>query len=177
VSPYGRADIVATLGKVMTYDWDRFLADRIDGLSPEVTKAGLALGGYRLAYADQPGPALRGREADGKLIDQSYGAGFIVKDDGAVDMVVWDSAAFAAGLRSGDRILAINGMEYARARLLEALRASSDPGKKQTELIVRQGRAIRTIALDYSAGIRYPRLEKAGEGDGSLDRLLEPRTR
>jgi hypothetical protein len=32
------------------------------------------------------------------------------------------------------------------------------------------------LTLAYSGGLRYPRLEKSGEGEGSLDRLLKPRT-
>jgi hypothetical protein len=38
------------------------------------------------------------------------------------------------------------------------------------------GRRYPTIRLDYSGCIRYPRLENMGEGETSLDRLLEPRT-
>jgi hypothetical protein len=41
---------------------------------------------------------------------------------------------------------------------------------------VKQDSNYRTIRLDYSFGLRYPRLEKSGEGEGSLDRLLQPRT-
>jgi hypothetical protein len=32
------------------------------------------------------------------------------------------------------------------------------------------------LTLAYSGGLRYPRLEKTGEGEGSLDRLLKPKT-
>lgn len=172
-SPYTRDDVVRTLGQVMPYDWDGFLTQRIDRLSPEVTKAGFELGGYRLVYGDTPGPMVRGREASQHMIEQVYGAGFVVKDDGTISTVVWDSPAFRAGLRDGDRILAVGGVEYARTRLLEALRAGASGGR--IELVVKQGHNIRMNALDYSGGIRYPRLQKTGEGEGSLDRLLKPR--
>ncbi|MCE7795250.1 peptidase M61 [Sphingobium sufflavum] len=176
LSTYGRADIVAALGQVMPYDWEGFLTRRVDSVQPELPKAGLELGGYRLVYRDTPGAAVREREADSKLIDQSYGVGLTVKDDGFVSAVIWDSAAFRAGLRVGDRVVAVNATEYSRARFLDALRNGAEGGNgRRTEVIVRQGKAVRTIALDYSGGIRYPRLQKTGEGDGSLDRLLKPR--
>ena len=47
---------------------------------------------------------------------------------------------------------------------------------KPIELIVKQDNAFRIIRLDYSFGLRYPRLVKMGEGEGSLDRLLRPKT-
>ena len=43
-------------------------------------------------------------------------------------------------------------------------------------LIIKQGSRYRNITLDYSGGIRYPRLEKTGEGESSLDRLLARKT-
>jgi predicted metalloprotease with PDZ domain len=173
ISPYTRADVVTALGQIMPYDWDGFLKQRVDNIQPQVTKTGIELGGYHLVYGDIPGAAIRTRETENKLLDQSYGVGLTVKDDGTLTTVIWDSASFRAGLRTGDRIIAVNGMEYARARFLDALRDGTNRGR--TELIVRQGRAFRTIALDYSGGIRYPRLQKTGDGEGSLDRLLKPR--
>ncbi len=176
VSPYTRADLIAALGQVMPYDWAGFFIQRVDTVQPDLSKAGLELGGYRLAYGTTPGAAVRERESDGKLLDQSYGVGLTVKDDGTITAVIWESAAFRAGLRDGDRIMAINGLEYQRARMVDAL--DGDPqvrGTARTDLIVKQARALRTISLDYSGGIRYPRLQKVGEGEGSLDRLLKPR--
>lgn len=173
VSPYDRADVVAALGQIMPYDWAGFLASRVDALQPNAPRGGLDLGGYALAWADAPGPALRQREAALRLLDQSFGIGLTVRDDGSLAAVAWDSAAFQAGLRVGDRIVSVNALEYSKPRLLDALRAAARSGRM--ELIVRQGRAVRTIALAYSDGIRYPRLQKTGEGEGSLDRLLKPR--
>ncbi|MFT3965579.1 MAG: peptidase M61 [Sphingobium sp.] len=173
VSPYGRADVIAALNRILPYDWAGFFAARVDSIQPEVTKGGLDLGGYALAWGDSPGPALRERETDRRLVDQSFGIGLTVRDDGGVVAVRWDSAAFRGGLRSGDRIVSVNGIEYGRQRFLDTLRSAANGGR--IDLIVRQGKAVRTITLAYSDGIRYPRLQKTGEGEGSLDRLLKPR--
>ena len=174
VLTYARADVVKALNDVMPYDWDGFLTARIDRTSTQVTKAGLELGGYRLAYGTEPNSSTKAREVERHIVDQSHGVGLIVQDDGAVDTVIWDSPAFRAGMTNGDRIVAVNGIEYSRARFLEMLGATSG-GKLPLQLIVRQGRRFATIALDYSGGIRYPRLQKIGEGETSLDRLLKPR--
>lgn len=173
VSPYGRQDVVAALNRIMPYDWDAFFTARIDRPSPDLSKAGLELGGYRLDYGDKPGPAVQGRETSLHIVEQPYGVGLTVKDDGTVTAVVWDSAAYRAGMRDGDRILAVGGMEYARTRFLDALGGAAKGGG--VDLIVKQGRAIKMNRLDYSGGIRYPRLQKIGGGEGSLDRLLKPR--
>jgi len=173
VFPYDRQEVVATLNRIMPYDWDGFFTARIDRPAPDLSKAGLELGGYRLDYGDTPGPAVQGREMGQHVIEQPYGIGLTVKDDGIVTGVVWDSAAFRAGMRDGDRILAVGGVEYSRALLLDAIRNATKGGG--IELVIRQGRAIKMNRLDYSGGIRYPRLQKIGGGEGSLDRLLKPR--
>jgi predicted metalloprotease with PDZ domain len=173
VSPYTRADVIAALNQVMPYDWTGFLSARVDGLDTPVVKNALEQSGYVLSWDEVPGPAMRQRETGLRLVDQSAGVGLAVRDEGLLAAVTWDSAGFSAGLRAGDRIVSVNGLEYSRQRFLDALRAAAKSGR--IDLIVRQGRAVRTISLAYSGGIRYPRLQKTGEGEGSLDRLLKPR--
>jgi len=43
------------------------------------------------------------------------------------------------------------------------------------KLLVKSGEVYRTLDLDWHGGLRYPRLEKAGKGQGTLDALLAPR--
>jgi len=172
---YDRADIVRGLNAVYRYDWDGFLRQRIDGLSPEVTKAGIDLGGYSLVYGETPNSAIQFRETARHLVDQSFGIGLVVRDDGAIDQVIWDSAAFKAGLTTADRIIAIDGTEWSRKLFLDSLRAARDQ-KEALQLLVKRGKQFTTFPLAYSGGIRYPRLQKTSPGEGSLDRLLKPKT-
>ncbi|HXC73121.1 MAG TPA: hypothetical protein VN640_00405 [Sphingomicrobium sp.] len=43
------------------------------------------------------------------------------------------------------------------------------------QLLINSGDLYRTVTLDWHGGLRYPRLEKAGNGEGTLDALLAPR--
>lgn len=172
---YTRQDVIDTLNAVHPYDWAGFIDMRVDRPSTEAPKAGLDLGGYRLIYGETPNSTTREIEKNLKGIDQSYGVGLAVKNDGEIASVIWDSPAFRAGLALGSKIVAVNGVEYSADAFKSALTAAKDP-KKPVELIVKRDKMFTTIKLDYSLGLRYPRLARTGEGEGSLDRLLMPRT-
>ncbi len=168
---YNRDDVIRTLNGVAPYDWASFFGRYVDSTTRETPKGGFTMGGYRLVYADTPNAFTKAAESASKNVDQSFGVGMIVKSDGEISNVVWDSAAFKAGLVTGAKIVAINGDEYSGEVFKTALKAA-----QPMQIIVKQDKYYRTLTLAYSGGLRYPRLEKTGEGDGSLDRLLKPRT-
>ncbi|HEX7783655.1 MAG TPA: peptidase M61 [Sphingobium sp.] len=172
---YNRQDVIDTLNGVVPYDWAGFLAERVDRPTKEAPKNGLTMGGYTLSYSETPNSMTKSVETSQKFTDQSFGVGLTVKNDGEVAAVVWDSAAFKSGITVGAKIVAVNGVEYSQDGFKAALKESEDP-KKPVELILKRDKAYRTISLDYSGGLRYPRLDKTGEGDGSIDVLLKPRT-
>ncbi|MCK0532144.1 M61 family metallopeptidase [Sphingobium agri] len=168
---YNRDDVIRTLNGVAPYDWGGFFSRHVDSTTRETPKGGFTMGGYKLVYGDTPNAFTKAAESAGKNVDQSFGVGMIVKSDGEISNVVWDSAAFKAGLVTGAKIVAINGDEYSGEVFKAALKAA-----QPMQIIVKQDKYYRTLTLAYSGGLRYPRLEKTGEGDGSLDRLLKPRT-
>lgn len=168
---YNRDDVIRTLNGVAPYDWAGFFTRHVDSTTRETPKGGFTMGGYKLVYGDTPNAFTKAAESAGKNVDQSFGVGMIVKSDGEISNVVWDSAAFKAGLVTGAKIVAINGDEYSGEVFKAALKAA-----QPMQIIVKQDKYYRTLTLAYSGGLRYPRLEKTGEGDGSLDRLLKPRT-
>jgi hypothetical protein len=53
--------------------------------------------------------------------------------------------------------------------------AQAEGGREPIKLIVKVGKRVREVAIDWAGGHRFPRLEKVGLGDGSLDKLLAPR--
>ncbi|MES2158819.1 MAG: peptidase M61 [Pseudomonadota bacterium] len=172
---YNRQDVIDTLNGVAPYDWAGFFRTYVDSPTKETPKGGFTMGGYKLVYGDTPNAITKAAEGANKMVDQSFGLGLIVKNDGEISGVVWDSAAFKAGLAVGSKILAINGDEYS-GDVLKAAVTQAKEAKKPMQIILKQDKYYRTLTLDYSGGLRYPRLEKTGEGEGSLDRLLKPRT-
>lgn len=172
---YTRQDVIDTLNTVQPYDWAGFLSSHVDRTTAEAPKAGFTLGGYALSYTDTPNSTTKEIEKALKGVDQTYGIGLVVKTDGDILTTIWDSPASKAGLTSGMKILAVNGTEYS-GDIFKAALTQAKADKKPLELIVKQGKNIRVIRLDYFLGVRYPRLTKTGEGAGSLDRLLEAKT-
>lgn len=168
---YNRGDVIKTLNDIAPYDWAGFFQKYVDSTTRETPKGGFILGGYKLVYGEEPGAITKASEGANKIVDQSFGIGLIVKSDGEISNVIWDSAAFKAGLVTGAKILSINGDEYSADVWKAAIKA-----KQPVQIILKQDKYYRTLTLDYSGGLRYPRLEKTGEGEGSLDKLLKPRT-
>ncbi|MFZ2997898.1 M61 family metallopeptidase [Sphingobium sp.] len=172
---YNRQDVIATLNGIAPYDWAGFFQTYVDTPTKETPKGGFTMGGYRLVYTDTPGAITKAAEGANKMVDQSFGVGLIVKNDGEVSGVIWDSAAFKAGLSVGSKIMAINGDEYSGDAFKAAI-SQAKTSKKPVQIILKQDKYYRTLTLDYSDGLRYPHLEKTGEGEGSLDKLLQPKT-
>src|SRR4029079_8668485 len=104
----------------------------------------------------------------------TYSGGLTVGNDGKVDSVLWDSAAFNAGITIGDEILAVNGRHFDGDALKASIKSADGQGPAP-QLLVKSGDLFRTVTLDWHGGLRYPRLEKAGKGAGTLDALLAPR--
>jgi predicted metalloprotease with PDZ domain len=168
---YNRDDVIKTLNGIAPYDWAGFFQKYVDSPTKETPKGGFILGGYKLVYGEEPGAITKAAEGANKMIDQSFGIGAVVKNDGEISSVIWDGAAFKAGLVTGAKILAVNGDEFSGDVWKAAIKA-----KTPIQIILKQDKYYRTLTLDYSGGLRYPRLEKTGEGEGSLDKLLKPRT-
>jgi predicted metalloprotease with PDZ domain len=91
-----------------------------------------------------------------------------------VSSVLWDSAAFNAGITVGAQIVAVNGRNFDVDALKQAIKSATSNGPAP-ELLVHDGDLYRTVKLDWHGGLKYPRLEKVGKGQGTLDALLAPR--
>ena len=167
-------DIVATLNKVQPYDWRGYLRRRVYSVAPEAPLEGINKGGYRLVYTDEPTKWIKSGEKSGKNSELTYSGGFVVGNDGKIASVLWDSAAFNAGLTVGSEILAVNGRKFDGDAIKRAIKAAANGGPSP-QLLVHDGDVYRTVALDWHGGLRYPRLEKVGKGPGTLDALLAPR--
>jgi predicted metalloprotease with PDZ domain len=167
-------DVVATLTRVQPYNWRAYLRAKVYGVAPQAPLEGITQGGYRLIFADEPTKWIKSGEKSGKNSDLTYSGGFAVGNDGKVSTVLWDGAAFNAGITVGTQIVAVNGRTFDPDGLKQAIKAAAGSGASP-ELLVHDGDVYRTVKLDWHGGLRYPRLEKVGKGQGTLDALLAPR--
>ena len=171
---YTFEDVVRTLNEVQPYDWTGYLQKRVLDVAASPPLEGITMGGYTLAFTEEPTEWIKSAQKKGKNNDLSYSGGFVVGNDGKVSSVIWDSPAFNAGITVGTEILAVNGRKFDGDGLKAAISAAKT-SKEPVKLLVKSGEVYRTADLDWHGGLRYPRLVKAGKGEGTLDALLAPR--
>ncbi len=171
---YNFDDIVKTLNAVQPYDWASYLKAHVYDIYAAPPLDGITKGGYNLVFTDEPTDWTRLAEKKGKNTDLTYSGGLVVGHDGKVSTVIWDSAAFNAGITVGSEILAVNGREYKGDTIKAAITAAKGT-TQPVKLLVKSGDLFRTVDLDWHEGLKYPRLVKTGKGEGTLDKLLAPR--
>ena len=130
--------------------------------------------GYSLVFTPEPTSVWKDTEKRSKGLDLSFSGGFALDKDKKVTAVIWDGPAFKAGLTVGHEVVGINDKPYSADAMKEAITAAKD-GKAPIRLLVRKFDHFDELALDWHGGLRYPRFQKTGAGEGALDRLLAPR--
>ncbi|MFM2302334.1 MAG: hypothetical protein RLZZ84_2070 [Pseudomonadota bacterium] len=168
-------DVARDLGKVYPYDWKGLLETRLNQPGQPAPLRGIELGGYRLAWKDEPNPHDAARMADAKILSLTYSLGMTIDKDGKITATQWDSPAFNAGLVTGTKILAVNAIAYTADDLKAAITAAKAGGA--LELLVQRGDKFQTVKLDYTGGLKWPWVERAAPGTAptGLDRLLAPK--
>ena len=161
---YTFEDVVATLDGVMKHDWATFLRDRLDGKVP--LTGGIEDAGWKLVYKDEPSALAKSYGSRGGA-DFVYSLGLSLDKEGEIGDVRWDSPAFNAGLGTGTTVIAVNGQEYDKDVLEDAVKAAKD-SKAPIKLMVKEFDRYRTVDVDYHGGLRYPHLERI---EGKPDRL------
>ena len=133
------------------------------------------MGGYRLVWKDEPNPYEKGRMGDGGYLNLQYSLGINVDKDGTVSLAHWGTPAFDAGVVRGAQIVAVDGETYSADRLKRAI-AAAKGGDRPIVLLVERGERYLETPIHYNGGLRYPWIEKEGEAETGLDRLLAART-
>ena len=176
VVTYEFEDVVAALNSVYPYDWATFLKTRIELPGQPAPLAGIEKAGYRLVWRDQPNSYDKGRMEDAKNLPLTYSLGVTLDKDGVVSNPRWDSPAFNAGLVTGSKVIAVNGIAYDADGLLAAISAAKGTSKP-IELLVKRGDHYLTVPIAWNGGLRYPWLERipGTRGQAGLDLLLAPR--
>ena len=174
VVPYDFAEIVRTLNSIAPYDWDGFLRQRLTEKAKGAPLGGFTASGYKLIYTDTPTPTFADQMRTGKINNLSYSGGLVIGKDGAIEQVIWNSAAFDAGLAVGDSLIAVNDKPFSDD-LFKAEITMAKGGKAPIRLLVKTADRLGSVSLAWNGGLLYPRFEKTGGTDTALDRLLLPR--
>ena len=170
-TPHGYTfdEVVAALNAVQPYDWAAFLRTRLDAAGPEARAPldGLERGGYRLTYVETP-------NADEKAVNGNWGSDFryslgftLSGANNRIGAIQWGGPAFEADIGAGWDLIAV-GDRVASADVLRDAVTAAKSGDAPIRLILRQGERIRTVELNYTGGLRYPRLERI---EGTRDRI------
>ena len=166
-------DVVHALNGVYAYDWATFLRTRLDGHGPGAPLDGISRGGYNLVFTDKQTPFAKSLEERRKQKDLTYSLGLSVRS-GMISNVVWNGAAYKAGLTINDKILAVNGLAMNDADTLVSAIKLAQTSKSPIELLVQTDQHFRTVQLDYHDGLRYPHLERLPNTPALLDDILAP---
>ena len=173
VKPYDFASLVAELNAVQPYDWGSHLTRRLTEKADGAPLRGLELAGWKLVYTDKPSAAFT--DANRRQVNLLFSGGLLLGLAGKVDQVLWNSAAYEAGLAVGDVLLAVNELPFSDDALRAAVTAAKG-GATPIKLVVKTDDRVRTVEWAWTGGLRYPRLERIGAvKQTSLEMLLSPR--
>lgn len=174
VKPYTLDDVVTGLNAVAPNAWAEFLRTRVYRVRPEAPYAGLEAAGWKVVFRDSITDVIEAHEKSGKSIDLLYSLGLQLTEAGVIADVVSGTPAGRAGVPATGKLLAVNGRRWNTDVLLDAVRATAQ-GEPIT-LLVENADYLRSYALDYDGGARYPVLERIAGTPDRLADIFAPRT-
>jgi predicted metalloprotease with PDZ domain len=184
--PYDFADVVAALNAVEPYDWAAFLRTRLDSTDAEPPLDGVTRSGWHLTYREAPTSLMADMRTVHKVdllwplwgesesLDLRSSIGVLVQEDGRVLDAAPGLGGYAAGLRPGMRLVAVNGQHFSLQALEEAVGATRHGGA--LVLDARNGTHLEHARLDYHDGLRWPHLVRDPARPDMLAAILAPRT-
>ena len=165
-------DVVANLNAIQPYDWGRMLKERLTSKSPHAPLGGIANGGYRIEYTEEPNEFLRAADSRDRGVNAWYSLG-ILEADNTIEDVLVGSPAYQAGLGPGMRLVAVNGRRATEELLRQAIRETKGAGNG-VELIVENTGFFKVVTIDYHGGEKYPHLVREAQTPAYLDDILKP---
>ncbi len=175
VVPYSFDDVVRDLNEVTPYDWATLLKERINSTVSHAPLDGIERGGWKLVYDEKPNAFIHAGETLEKQVSVYFSLGFMVKESGELQDVVPGSPAYVAGIGPGMKLVAINGLQWSKARLRDALRASQG-SDQPIDLLMENAKTYKTFSISYHDGEKNPHLERIN-GPDVLDEILKPLTK
>ena len=178
VTTYQFDDIVNALHTVdPKQDWSAFLHSRLDAHSGHPAEEALRAAGWEIEYTDQDNLLTKAREhhaRGGESINLVDSIGLSMAQDGRINEVEWDGAAFKAGAVVGLQVIAVNGEALSKELIVSAMQAAKT-NSAPIALLVKNGTSYRTLNVDYHDGPRWPHLVRIAGSTDYLSAILAPR--
>ncbi len=180
VKPYTRDDLIAALEATASYDWKRFLAERVDALRPGPPTEGLVETGWTLTYSEQRNEQQRLNDKVDDRLDLRFSLGLNLVDDsgdpdhGRILDVVPGLPAARAGVAPGMRLVAIDGRRFTPDVVRASLREAQ--AGRPIDLLVENAEFFATHTVEYRDGPREPHLTRDDKRTDTLEEIYRPRT-
>ena len=170
-------DVVAALDGVVKNDWAGFLRARVDTLDPPL-QGGLAASGWKLVYTDKESAYEKQYnsrpEPPRHLFNFTWSIGLTLNKEGQINDVRWNGPAFKAGVSTGATLVSVNGRDYTRDVLTDAI-AAAKSDKAPIRLLLKYQGGYRTVPVDYHGGLQYPHLERIEGTPDYLSQIITAR--
>ena len=171
VRPYDLDELLASLGEIAPYDWKGFFQSRVYSVAPKAPVGGLEAAGWNLVASATPNTALEARDTAERENNEWFTLGITVAEDGTITDVLGNSA----GLGPGGRLLSVAGRKYTPGAIPAAILAAK--AGQPIELVVQDGRFVRTFSFPAMGRLRYPHLERDADKPDLLSEIIKARTR
>lgn len=157
VKTYTFDDVVTALNQVQPYDWNGFLTTRVQKIAEHAPLGGIANGGWKLVYTDQPNQFAKLIEGEFHVSDATASLGLTLTKEGVVADAIQDGIAAKNGIAPGMKVIAVNGKKYSPTSLLAALKEAQQ-SHHPLQLLIENTDYYRTVSLNYFDGLRHPHL-------------------
>lgn len=174
VRSYDFTDVVSTLNLVAKYDWASFFDRRLREKLATPPTGGFEGAGFRFTYNDKPNFFAAGWKPSSD-VDATSGLGLAVSESGDITDCLIGSPAFAAGLGSGMKVMAVNGRKFNPEGLKKAI-AESTTSKDPIVFIIENGSFVKSVSVDYHDGIRQPHLIRVEGVADLISQIAKSRT-
>ena len=172
VKTYTFDEVVSTLNQVASYDWAKFLRERLDSNSPEAPLGGIEASGWKLEYNDQETRMGGGGPRGAGGVNSIYSIGLALAGDGRVTDSIWDGPAFRAGITPGMQVIAVNDRRFTPEVFNLALAATKT---SPMQLLVMSDDYYKTVTVDYHGGPRFPHLVRIEGKPDMLGEIIKAR--
>ena len=172
---YDFDEITATLGAVVDHDWAGMINHELRSRGNGTPVKWLERGGYELVYRPYRTDFCKSFDANANQLDLRFSIGLTMGDDGTIHEVMWDSAAFNAGLVSGALIQAVNGQAYSHEAIGKAIADAAQGSPIVLTVRTRPQSEPRQVEVEYKEGHRFPHLQAIEGTRPRIDEIFAAR--